>query len=77
VSGYCQCQTPKPRPSGGGKIVCVNPNCHKEMKADGGNYANISARPSKAEIEIIERKTRSMIALGEEILNRLEELKAS
>ncbi|HWT01186.1 MAG TPA: hypothetical protein VN256_13135 [Pyrinomonadaceae bacterium] len=40
------------------------------MSADKGNV-------SKSEIEVLERKTKAMIALGHEILNRLQELKAA
>ena len=36
-----------------------------------------SERAPKSEIEILERKTKAMIALGHEILNRLQELKAA
>jgi hypothetical protein len=77
TSFRCECRQPKPRRSGDGLEVCVE--CHKPKKIDksGVDSDIIPPRPTKAEIEVIERKTRAMIALGEEVLNRLQELKAS
>jgi hypothetical protein len=75
VSGFCKCPTPKPRPSGVGRAVCVNQNCHKEIAAQNGNSATMSPEDLQALQDRINRLKSSVMAYCDELSAQVQQLK--
>lgn len=78
---FCNCQHPKPIRDVAGVLRCFafGHQIREKSVEERGNGDTMSEaeKARKAEIEILERKARAMIALGQEILNRLREMKAA
>lgn len=71
TAGYCKCATPKPRPSGASKVVCVNQDCHKEIRVRAKNSDTMrdEQEARKVKLEAIERQLHYLIGQVRDLKN--------
>lgn len=72
---YCKCTTPKPRPAGVGRTLCVNQNCHKEIAAARGASNDILPADLQALQDRINRLRSSVDAFCDELTAQVQSLK--